>query len=469
MDDTTRVQISTYVDGQLPPGERAEVEALLASDPDAARLAAELAEIAEIFGEIEPEPVSADLRERLLALEQVAPVEGFQPVVLPIVRRTAWVNWAAAAAAAALLVVGINVLTWRPPVEIHEVARMVLAPDGSVAEVRRDRLCTLRAGEPLRAEPGERLSFRLDGGTAIVLLPGTTIALGDPRAGEMFDLETGTALCTVADRGEPRTVTAGAYRIRCARADFGVRVEAADTRAAGIALAAAPVARLTVAVSVGEVEVGRNGDRERVRASESVVLRPGAAPERSDARSTAMYEDLMRTFRVFAREVLPGYFEAEPGVTPLARDRWCRVPDGGLELVLSDGAQGAQAGWLVLRLRATTRTEVTLTLVRPRTGEEAVADVITRPVGVVGPDWSVHAVRLDEFRTGGAGAELRTISPGRRALARLELRAGDPEAWIELKASLWAARPPAGAEPAEKPGVAAGGTPANDAMTEEER
>jgi len=105
MSEREGIRLMEYLDGRLDAGERAEVEAWLASDPEARRLLAEHERLWALLGEACPVPdvaASPDFRERTLRLaEQERPA-----ALLPFRAR------AMALMAASLLVVAVGWAWW---------------------------------------------------------------------------------------------------------------------------------------------------------------------------------------------------------------------------------------------------------------------------------------------------------------------------------------------------------------------
>ena len=432
--------LSLYVDGQLTSEEAAAVEAAVRLDPALASQFEEFKMLQELFGGVEPDEVSAELRERLYGLGQVTPLRHFEAVAATPVARRSFFNWAAAAAALVLVVVGIRTLAHKPEVVLKDFSRMTIdAASGRATDTRILKEVTFRAGETLKAGPHERLSFRTLAGDVVVLLPGGALEVGDPRDGEILELGRGTVLCTVLSRSESRTVRAGDYTVRVQReAHFGVRMDGAAIKPAGVGSGGAP--RVTVAVSLGSVEVGRNGDRRQVRAYERVTLQRGAAARATHAAADPMYGVLMRSFRRHTSEILPGYFSGESGVLSVPRWRWSE--DGQARtLVLTDGGrEAAYATHLVLYVRASRPGPLRLTRVRPH--GDGLAETVTVRTDPVGTDWTVIAVPRAAFRGPDAERKTRKISVWFSRLVRLELRPTEPDVTIDIKASLWAGRPP---------------------------
>jgi hypothetical protein len=434
--------ISIYLDGGLSPDEAAAVEQAIRADASLAAVADEFRELGEFLGDVEPVEISEGLRDRLYELDASAEAPAFEIVRVEPVRRPAWRAWAAAAAAVVLVAVGLRTLAFRPEIALRDFSRQALDAKGGVTETQRSEgVLTLRAGETVRAGEGERVSFRMPDGSKAVLFPGTTVRLGDPREQTLLEVEDGTLLCSVIQGRMARSVRAGGFHLRSGQADFGVRVEGEPIRAAG-AVGSRRV-RVTVSVSRGEIEVGENGGRERIGAYEEVVLEPGSPPRRVDARGRPLYDALVNAFAIYAFELLPGYFSNEHGVTPIARNAWMPLDDGGFELVVSDEGVGASAGHLVVRARAECATRLDLTLVRP-TGDDEVGGVeISVPLGEVGPEWRLLSAPMEAFAGPTAVRKNRKIPVDRRLFVRLELRSADAEIPFELNGSLWAARPPA--------------------------
>ncbi len=432
--------ISRYADGCVTAHEALAVDAAIARDP---LLAADLEDfrlVADLFGHGAPENVSDRLSRRLYGLDTVAPAAGFKlSPAAPVPPRISWRAYAASLAAAVLLAVGLVRVTSRPDVVLRDVTRVAVGADGSLTDVQRLAEVTVKAGDALRAEEGERLSFQTAEGDRVTLLPGGALAVGDPVDGEIFELERGTTLCSVLKHDTPRTVHAGPYRIRVTRpAQFGVRISGAHVRPAG---AASGTAEVTVTVSQGAVEVLKNGDAETLSACERAVFTP-RGEKRTHAAEDPVYFELMRLFREHSREVVPGYFTGEPGVSPI-QQHWVREADGATVLALSDGGQGALgASYLVFRVRATSPGPLRLTRLRPladQPGDAEAATVVTPPVG---REWTVVAIPRADFDGPSAERAVRRVGEDRSRLVRLELRASDPRTRIEVQKSLWAARPP---------------------------
>jgi len=99
MDDTLRQLLTDYLDGSLPPGQRAEVEAVLARDPAARRFVDEHALIWDSLGEA-------------LGDTGVAPDPAFRARVLAGARVPRVIPWARLASMAAGLLVAASVAVW---------------------------------------------------------------------------------------------------------------------------------------------------------------------------------------------------------------------------------------------------------------------------------------------------------------------------------------------------------------------
>lgn len=436
--DVTPELISRYADGQVAPDEALAVEEAVARDPVLASELEDFRALAGLFGHVEPEEVSKGLEQRLYALDSVAPAKGFRLVqAAPAPPRISWARRAAALAAVVLLAIGVMKLTRRPDVVLLDVSRLAIGPDGRLTDIRRYPELTVKAGETLRAEEGERLSFRTVDGDRVTLLPGGALSVGNPADGEIFELERGTTLCSVLTRDAPRTVHAGPYRIRVTReAHFGVRVSEAHVRPAG---AAAVNAEVTVTVSLGAVEVLKNGDKETVAACERAVF-SARGEERTHAASDPVYFDLMRIYREHSREIVPGYFTGEPGVAPIPQ-RWVGQPDGSAVLALSDVDDVAlRATHLVLKVKTSAPGPIRLTRIRPLANRPGEAETSTLLLPPVGREWTVIAVRRADFDGPSAEKGVRAVGEDRSRLVRLEASA--ERARVEVQSSLWAARPP---------------------------
>ena len=438
--DVNSELISCYADGCATADEAKAIEAAITRDPVLAADLEDFRLVADLFGHVEPEAVSKGLEQRLYALDVASPVTGFKLVkAAPAPPRASWPAKAAAIAAVALLAVGLFHLTRRPDVLLRDVTRLKVGPDDSLTDLQRLDEVTVKAGETFRADEGERLSFRTADGDRVTLLPGGALAVGDPRDGEIFELERGTTLCSVLRHDAPRTVHAGPYRIRATReAHFGVEISDAHVRPAGAALGSTEV---TVTVSLGAVEVLKNGDKETLSACERAVFTP-RGETKTHAAEDPVYFELMRNFREHSREIIPGYFTGEPGVVPI-RQHWIGQGDGGCVLALSDGGAGALgATHLVLKVQASVPGPLRLTRLRPladRPGDAEAVTVVTPPVG---RDWTVVAIRRSDFDGPEAVRTVRRVGEDMSRLVRLELRASAPRTRIEVQKSLWAARPP---------------------------
>ncbi len=432
--------ISRYADGCATAEEAKAVQEAISRDPV---LAAELDDfrlVADLFGHIEPEETSKGLGRRLYALDAAAPAAGFKLApVAPAPPRASWLGRAVAIAAVALLAVGVVKLTRRADMLLRDVARLAVGADGSLTDLQRLPEVTVKAGETLRAGEAEQLSFRTADGDRVTLLPGGALVVGDPLDGEIFELEHGTTLCSVLTHEAPRTVLAGPYRIRVARAaHFGVRVSDAHVRPAG---AASGTTEVTVTVSLGAVEVLKNGDKETLSACERAVFTP-RGETRTHAAGDPLYRELMRTFREHSREIIPGYFSGEPGVSAI-QQHWIPAGDGGCVLALSDGGEAALgATYLVLKVRANVPGPLRITRLRPLADRPGEAEAVTVATPPVGAEWTVVAIPRAAFDGPEALRTVRRVGEDRSRLVRLELKASSLGTRIEVQKSLWAARPP---------------------------
>jgi hypothetical protein len=432
--------ISRYADGCVTAEEAKAIEAATALDPVLAAEIEDLRLVADLFGHVAPEEVSKGLTKRLHALDAAAPAAGFRLLkTAPQPPRVSWAAKAAAIAAVALLAVGIVQLTHRPDVLLRDVVRLSVGADGQLNDLQKLEEVTVKAGETFRVGERERLSFRTADGDHVTLLPGGALDVGDPRDGEIFELERGTTLCSVLTHDTPRTVLAGPYRIRVARAaHFGVRVSDAHVRPAG---AASGTTEVTVTVSLGAVEVLKNGDTETLSACESAVFSPRGETRRHAAEDP-LYFELMRVFREHSREIVPGYFTGEPGVVPI-QQHWIRESDGGSVLALSDGGEGALgASHLVLKVKVTVPGPLLITRLRPLADRPGEAEAVTVTTPPVGRDWTVVAIPRAAFDGPEALRTVRRVGEDRGRLVRLELKASRGRAVVEVQKSLWAARPP---------------------------
>jgi len=445
MSDLNLELLSRYADGEVSADETRQVEALVASDAEAAQALREFQDLAGLFGHGDPDPISDPisdaLAERLYRVRPVPVLEAFTKVEVEPRRRSRWLHRVAAVAALVLVAFGIQQFMYRPKVDVNSFVRQSFDASGRVTSTSRQASMTMRAGDTLETGPFERISCRV-GGAMVVLLERSRLTLGDPRDLEIVEVEQGTALCTLARKdGEQSLVRAGDYMIRTERADFGVRVHAPGARSAGPSLAP-DVAEVTVAVSRGSCEIGRNGDRQELAAGHLVVWRDGRQAQDSPAWEDPLYNQLLSTFQSWGGEVIPGYFSTEQGVTPIGRHGWDDLEDGGRVLVVTPAQSAARAHYLVLYLKATEPTPFTLTRVLPYRDTPGTAQITTVQTAVVGTDWTVVAVRRDAFDAGGAARKDRKIPAGFSRYARLELRPAAEGVTFTLKSSLWAARPP---------------------------
>ncbi|MHC4957245.1 MAG: FecR domain-containing protein [Planctomycetota bacterium] len=430
----------------MTPDEARAVEQAVAQDPALAAQLEDFTELTELFAPDTAEPVSKALSERLYAIGRTTPVEAFEAVPHRLEPHNPWrVRWGALAAAV-LLAFGLMQLTYRAPVQVSAFARQVIDANGDVVSTERLEQVMMRAGDVVRSRAGERVSCRLPGGALVVLLGESELRLGDPREREVFELEHGIALCTISERKKPRYVDAGGYRITADQAHFGVRVRRDGVRTAGPAFAGTSGAEVTVAVSRGSLEVSDNGLRETVRAGLRVVLKDGAAIAKDQAWRDELYTYMLRHLRVVGREVLPGYFTTEQGVTPISPYLWSNGPDGSRVHVLTPREGMETAHYLVLYVRMSKPGPLTLTRVAPYRDAPGKALATTIETAVVGTDWTVVSIPRTAFDEPPEGMKVTTedrrISAGRSRFIRLELRSAAQDTTFELKSSLWAVRPP---------------------------
>jgi len=424
--------LSAYADGELPGDAARQLELALESDADARASLREFGLLNELFGEVDGEPVGAEELARLSSLRPVPTQATFEPITGAPVQRPSWVDRGIAIAALLLVAVGLGVLLHRPEVTLEDYALQSLDAAGRVVDTKHQASLVMRAGDSLRTGPGERISYRTEDGAVVVLMPDGALEVGDPGERMLFDLTRGTVLCTVHDRGEVRHAAAGPFRIHADGADFGVRIDGVALRPAGAGVGGD--AEVTVAVRTGTIEVGENGHRELLEACERVVLKRGASALRSKAWQDPIYLALMRRA---AREIVPGYFDAEGGVAAIPVSSWLRGEAGSLVHAVSDLAAAETARFLVLHVEAAAPMRLLVTRLSPYEGTVGLAQAST--VEVAGP--GVVAIPLEHFDGEGAVREDRAVPKGRSGLMRLELRPADPKQPFVLKGSLWAARP----------------------------
>jgi hypothetical protein len=181
-----------------------------------------------------------------------------------------------------------------------------------------------------------------------------------------------------------------------------------------------------------------------VGAYERVILRRGTPTKRSQAWKDPLYVQLLRTFQtVVGREILPGFFTSEPGVQAIPRHRWGKTQEGIRTLVVTDSGPAGSARYLVLQAEASRPTTLKLTRLRPYGDRPGTAEAVTVETPEVQTTLTVVSIPLSAFSAPDAGCEDRKIPFGRSRLVRLELRPSQADVELRLKASLWAARPPA--------------------------
>ena len=472
--DLSRELTSRYADGQVTEQERLLVEGQLADDPRASLDLDEYKLIEDLFGHADPESVSDECLERLYALDHASDAPSFERIQLAPIKHFRWGGWAAAAAAVLLAFVGISRLTHKPDVTLRDFARLSLDADGAVLKTESLAAVTLRTGAELVAGPRERITYRDALGARVVLMPDSRLTLGDPREGELFELDAGTALLTVYDGEDERLVRAGRYLIRSQGADFGVRVNGSETRSAGAALAGSGLwgsgaPQVTVAVRAGYCEVTRSdagqsdadqsGDREQIEAQWRVVLRHGSPAERSRLWEDPLFHKLLRPSR--DREILPGFYAGEAGVRPIRLHGWNRISAHEHELVVSDNQAASVANWLVFEVSLKQASALELIMTRPLRGKpgsnvrSAEETVVQTPVVPAGR--RIVAIPLDSLNGVDATRREIEIRADRSRLVRLRLRLllgaveqSNNRNALDIKASLWSARPPAKASKAIK-------------------
>jgi len=458
--DLNRELTSRYADGQVTDEERLLIEERLAGDsedcdPQAALDLDDYKLIEDLFGHVEPESISDECREHLYALDRATALDGatgapaFERVEVPQIKRFRWGGWAAAAAAILLAFVGISQLAHKPEITLRDFARLSLDAEGEVVKTERLEAVTFRTGEEVIAGPRQRITYRDPLGARVVLMPESRLALGDPREGELLDLKSGTVLLTVYDGDDMRVVRAGRYAVRSQGAEFGVRVNGgSETRSAGASLKTGESPQVTVAVRAGYCEVGTNGDAEPVEADWRVVLRPGSPVERSRIWEDELFRSFMENDK--RREILPGFFSGEAGVYSIRLFGWNRLAPHEHELVVSDNEAASVASWIVFEVALKQASALELIMTRPlrdkpgvtghrAEGHWAQETVVKTPVVPAGR--RVVAIPLDSL----ANATPREIPirADRSRLVRMRLRASNDKNALEIKASLWSARPPA--------------------------
>jgi anti-sigma factor RsiW len=106
--------LSAYLDGELPDAQRAQVERLLASDPDARAILEDLRRVSTLTGSLPRRNAPADTDQRVLArLEREALLAGESPR-LPVPPLRTWRGLALAASLAIFVIAGLYL---RPELE----------------------------------------------------------------------------------------------------------------------------------------------------------------------------------------------------------------------------------------------------------------------------------------------------------------------------------------------------------------
>ena len=448
--DVTPETISSYVDGELSAEEAAAVTKALENDPALRETLEEMRLLAGLIGvsvserdegrAAESEPISSELRDRLHALRPVPTLRNFEPVRLKALPKRRALRFAAVAATL-LLAFGVLQLSTGAEVVLEDFRRMTAGADAMPALSR----VRMHAGDTIRTGENERVQFRLPDGSEVILLPGTSVQLGDPEDSVLGDLERGALLVTAYQRGQQRALGAGGYAVYARSATFGVRVVNGGTKLAGFGAFGDVASEVSVTVGRGSLQIDHGGHKRNVAAGQRVVLRRGRAPEWSRAWQDELFVPLLRAFRSYGNELMPGYFDGQPDVVTIGSSRW--VGDAReRELTLSDGP----ALYLALHVRMRPGHEpsaLRLTRIRPSgpgTGTAVTSAIRTR---IVGSEWTVVAVPLSAFDGPEADKDNREIPRSRSRFARIELAPVAAGAKFELKASLWAARPPLTGEP----------------------
>ncbi|MHC4938843.1 MAG: anti-sigma factor family protein [Planctomycetota bacterium] len=443
--DVTPELISLYADGQATPEECAAVEAALRDDPQAAIELDELKVLEELFGAVEPETVSEDCLEKLYSLDQAsyaaarAGEPAFERVELAPVRRIAWGGWAAAAAAVFLAVYGLLQLSHDPEVTLRDFARLTLDADGNVVKTERLEAVTKKSGDAIAAGPQQRITYRDPLGARVVLMPNSSVEIGDPRKGDLLELQEGTALLTVYDSAEPRAVHAGGYVVRSHGANYGVRVIGRELRGAGAAKGTAP--KVTVAVRTGSCEVGENGARQQVDASWCVTLRRGKPAERARIWESPLYAQLLEGR---GHEIIAGFFSTEAGVRQILPYEWDREGPGEFSMLVSAHEAAAVAQWLIAEVELQKPTALELIRTRPLRGGERAAVQASVATPVVPAGRHVVAIPLDALDAPETVVTDVEVPVARSYLVELRLRTKTDKSPLKIKVSLWSARPPAG-------------------------
>ncbi len=442
--DVTPETISSYVDGELSAEEAALVAKALENDPALRETHEEMRLLAGLIGVSDSkrdeslsaaplEPIGEELRARLHALRPVPMLPSFEPVRMKALPKRRALR-VAAVAATLLLAFGLLQLSTGAEVVLDDFRRMTAGADAMPALSR----VRMHAGDTIRTGENERVQFRLPNGCEVILLPGTSVQLGDPEESVLGDLERGALLVTAYQRGQQRALGAGGYAVYARSATFGVRVVNGGTKLAGFGALGDVASEVSVTVGRGSLQIDHGGEKRNVAAGQRVVLRKGREPEWSRAWQDELFVPLLRAFRSYGNELMPGYFDSQPDVVSIGSSRWLGDAHER-ELTLSDGP----ARYLALRVRMRPGHEpsaLRLTLIRPSGPGKAVTSTIrTRSVG---PEWTVVAVPLVAFDGPEADKDTREIPRSRSRFARIELAPVAAGAEFELKASLWAARPP---------------------------
>jgi len=196
-------------------------------------------------------------------------------------------------------------------------------------------------------------------------------------------------------------------------------------------------------VHSGRCEVGENGAREEVDANWCVRLRRGERPERVRIWESPLYAALQEGR---GHEIVPGFFSGEAGVRAILPIYWDRNSASEYELAVTANEAASVARWLVAEVELENASRLELVRTRAvRGGERAAEEVAISTRSVVPAGRRVVAFRLDSFDAPDARVRRVEIPSERSRLVWLQLRSENGESPFRIKASLWSARPPAGA------------------------
>ena len=177
--------LSAYVDGELSPGDRRQVEAALVASPDARRTVEQLRQVRAVLGELPMPETRVDFGERFAAASEQRPAErpsppSERPTVaagLSRPKRRRW--WAAMAtgAAACVALVAVMLQADRLAPKAGDLAA-VTAADSPIRAVESDGIVAEDAAAPVAAAPATAIAVAAE--PSIAEIPAAdSLPLGD--------------------------------------------------------------------------------------------------------------------------------------------------------------------------------------------------------------------------------------------------------------------------------------------------